>query len=548
MLSRSGPDTYCTVADTSYTSYTIKSSKVLGIRSLSTGKSPRRTAVRKSQAPSNDNISSILGDGDDRLQYIVHALIKTFTAANPRYENRFPKMSFESLNARISALQETTKHVSILIERLRKLDFQPGSLPLDLNDNEEEGNVVVELSQEIKESLREETETRELLEQEVRDFPGGKQGSHAGLLKEGLEHILSKAQRDIAQSNASFRDAILIAKKNLAAAQELERSLIMEACKSPELPPITPNQTSPITPTFRQITRSSRTFTAEEKEIAASSDVTAALRRTHNIMLAELSKSQFANQTLEESTAALAELSEKYSTLETLLAGSKNLLNTLLKSQKSDTWYLETAFYVLVATIAWLIFRRLLYGPMWWMVWLPLKMFYRAWMSVFAALGMRGTSNVNSGAISGGGVKMVQDERPSLKVHNQATGAPKVDGQAGRNQPMVRVGGGGRGAPMRNLHPVEPQLLEPQPPVENTMVEEVGKIIDADKNDVDSKPDVEEPAVSREEPGDAAQGLVVEEQAAEEQEEIIPNPKKRMWDAEVERKRQEKVEWNKDEL
>lgn len=451
-------------------------------------------------------------------------------------------MSFESLNARISALQETTKHVSILIERLRKIDFQPGSLPLDLDDVEEEGNVVAELSQEIRDSLKEETESLELLEQEVGDIPGGKQGSHAGLLKEGLEQLLSKAQRDVAQSSATFHDALLTAKKNLAAAQELERNLVMEACKSPELPPTSSDRQSPISPispTLRQITRP-KPHTAEEKEVAASSDVTAALRRTQNLMLAELCKSQFANQTLEESTAALAELSKTYSTLETLLAGSKNLLGSLLQSQKSDTWYLETAVYVLVATICWLVFRRFFYPALWWFFWQPLRIFYNALMWVFVALGVRGGGgNANSRA-AGGVTTVVQSEVPGLTVHNQARRVPKIEGQAGKRQPMIHVGGGGKGAPMRNRQPGQ-QVQEPKPVEAETIIEEVGQVIDGD-----IKADAEERILSEKicdektrEPGT---------QATERQEEFVPNPKKRMYDTEVEWKKQEQAGWNKDDL
>lgn len=90
---------------------------------------------------------------------------------------------------------------------------------------------------------------------------------------------------------------------------------------------------------------------------------------------------------LEQSTAAISSLSESYSSLDTLLASSRSLASSLLRSQKSDTWYLETAFYVLVGTITWLLFRRILYGPMWWLVWLPFKF---ALKFVFATLGVVG--------------------------------------------------------------------------------------------------------------------------------------------------------------
>jgi len=75
-------------------------------------------------------------------------------------------------------------------------------------------------------------------------------------------------------------------------------------------------------------------------------------------MQSELSRSRFAQETLEQSTAALADLGEHYTNLNTLLANSRSLLTSLVKSQKSDTWYLETAFYILVTTIIWLVFRR----------------------------------------------------------------------------------------------------------------------------------------------------------------------------------------------
>lgn len=92
----------------------------------------------------------------------------------------------------------------------------------------------------------------------------------------------------------------------------------------------------------------------------------------------------------EQSTAAISSLSESYSSLDTLLASSRSLANSLLRSQKSDTWYLETAFYVLIGTITWLVFRRILYGPLWWLVWLPLKLVMKV---VFAGLSAVGLSS-----------------------------------------------------------------------------------------------------------------------------------------------------------
>jgi protein transport protein SEC20 len=233
-------------------------------------------------------------------------------------------------------------------------------------------------------------------------------------------------------------------------------------------------------------------------------------------MQSELSRSQFAHDTLKESTAALSQLSEQYSTLDTLLSSSRNLLGTLLKSQKSDTWYLETAFYILVATIIWLIFRRFVYGPAWWLIWLPLKMFYKAWMGVFTAVGLRSSRH---GVFTDDAVVGATNipERPTLIVHSSAT-EPLGRATGSVRAPSVNVGGGGRGAPPRGTEPAG----------QGGMVEEVGRIID----------DSQQQGSSQEQQQGSGQG----EQAARHE----PNPKKRMWEEPVEAAKEEQRK--KDEL
>ena len=172
---------------------------------------------------------------------------------------------------------------------------------------------------------------------------------------------------------------MLTARDNLNAAKRAEYLLLVNSAFDPKP---SSNASSPA-PGQRRRDKRTTQLTQEEREVNASSSVTLALRRTHEVMASELSRSQFAHDTLKESTAALAKLGETYSIMDTMLSSSRNLLGTLLKSQKSDTWYLETAFYVLSATIAWLVFRRLLYEPLWWFLWFPLKIFFRSLIGVY---------------------------------------------------------------------------------------------------------------------------------------------------------------------
>lgn len=232
-------------------------------------------------------------------------------------------------------------------------------------------------------------------------------------------------------------------------------------------------------------------------------------------MQSELSRSRFAQETLENSTKALSELGEKYTDLTSLLANSKNLVSTLLTSQKSDTWYLETAFYILVTTIIWLIFRRWLYGPLTWFVWWPIKLFYK--FVVLTFVGVFGiTGNSKNVAAS-----EAQSTRTSLIVKPSATGGipkrPVVDDN--EPAPYIRVGGGGRG-----------YNYNPSPP--GSMSERVGEMAEQAQNQ-----QTKEEAVVR---GD---GTVLQESDKPR------NPKKRMWDEDVERvKFERKVEEEREKV
>jgi protein transport protein SEC20 len=72
----------------------------------------------------------------------------------------------QTLTTRLNTLSESNKVTGQLIQRLAKLDFQPGSQPLD---TAEEGDVRLELSAEIHETLKGIEEELELLRQEIED-------------------------------------------------------------------------------------------------------------------------------------------------------------------------------------------------------------------------------------------------------------------------------------------------------------------------------------------------------------------------------------------
>jgi len=303
-----------------------------------------------------------------------------------------------------------------------------------------------------------------------------------------------RASQSLKVARANFRQAQLNAKFNLEEAQRTERNLLLSSLAATASSP----DSSISIQNFPSRRQKSAPLTKEEKLLNASSDVTLALRRTHDLMASELSRSQFAHDTLKESTAALSQLSESYGILDTMLSSSRTLLGTLMKSQKSDTWYLETAFFILAATVGWLIFRRFIYGPAWWLVYIPLKMFYKAWMGVFVAVGLRSSRDGVLATTTVG----------TTEVWPATTVRASI---AGTEAPSLIV----------EATPVDSQ----RPSGEDSLVEEVGQIIDDSRRGS--------------QPGAHPQEAAQEDSGNNPTENHQRNPKKRMWEEDKEAKKYE---------
>ena len=180
------------------------------------------------------------------------------------------------------------------------------------------------------------------------------------------------------------------------------------------------------------------------------------------------------------------------------MKASRGLVGQLVRSNKSDSWYLQTAFYMMAITIIWLIFRRWLYGPLWWLVFLPLK------------LGWKGTA-----LLIGGGPIASSSVAVTSRVKTTRSGVPTNPSGTVFKSMGLPAKGGGWGEPARP--PGEGQAA-----AEETMVEKVGKMIDEageGRIDIDNLSDEER----------------------REQEQQPRNPKKRMMEADVESGRKDEL-------
>lgn len=102
-------------------------------------------------------------------------------------------MSFQSLSERLVALQESNAQLSDLIQRLATIRFQPGSIPLD----DEDDNVMTELTLEIQQTFKEQDEDLELLHLDVYNLDSGREGGNLELQKNRLDDSVKKAINDL---------------------------------------------------------------------------------------------------------------------------------------------------------------------------------------------------------------------------------------------------------------------------------------------------------------------------------------------------------------
>ncbi|KAL9060478.1 MAG: hypothetical protein Q9162_000651 [Coniocarpon cinnabarinum] len=284
-----------------------------------------------------------------------------------------------------------------------------------MDDNETRAD----LTTSVHEQLRVSEDEFELLREDVADIEYAETHANSQTsLRRTTSGRQSEKMKELAKTRTRFRRAQLTAKANAERFQRRERTLFLSSLQSAAAAAVTANATQSQAGTQpaqslsqEQVPKYTDLFAGRRPRpsphptsavqddilLTSQADITSSLRRTQNLLQSELSRSQFAQETLDASNEALKELNQRYDTFDDLISKSRGLLGTLLRSQKSDTWYLETTCWLLLGVIAWLVFRRWIYGPFWWFFWMPIKLLYNMlWMCGYA-LGVTGRNTSAQG-------------------------------------------------------------------------------------------------------------------------------------------------------
>lgn len=377
-------------------------------------------------------------------------------------------MSSITLSQRLNSLSDTYKSTLALIQELQKFPTATSPLSDDLDEQR------LELANSCHQSLKDAEESLELLRQEVDDYDPGRARNRrvSGSNAREEEHernatTVSRLSEDIRSARGQFRRAQLQSKRHLDNRRQKEREQLFANRRGGGAN----GTTGAGMPAAR---KNQEKLTQDEMATNAAEDVTRALRRTHATLVGNLQQSAFAQQTLEESQEQLQTLAQRYQGTTDILQKSRGLVKTLMTSQKSDTWYLQTSVYILLVTIAWLVFRRLLYGPLWWLCWVPIKFTYWVVSLVFGGIiGAAGGGKIKNGTLSMVGTKTgldVPKNTPGMQYNYHA-------------MPAKGAGWGGRGTPEEKDMPPSPE-----------MVEEMKQMIkDADEGIVVVQDDTEQP-------------------------------------------------------
>ncbi|GIZ43535.1 hypothetical protein CKM354_000675900 [Cercospora kikuchii] len=458
-------------------------------------------------------------------------------------------MDAAQLSTQLHALSDSIKATNSLINKLAKLQFQPGSEPL-----EGESVVRIELAQDIHDSLKQLEEELEFLHQEAEDYKAQssqrkRRDSRAGE-EARLAAKVARIGEELLHSRQQFRNAQLAAKLASEKAKREEREALLDIYRREadhlDTPPGEAADGTKLSATEGLFARRSKhqqqkQLSKDQLLVNATTDVTAALRRTHQLLSSELDRSRFAQETFEESTAALRNLSEDYSNLDTILSTSRNLLGTLLRSQKSDTWYLETAFYILVGTLVWLVFRRFFYGPfiklpLWfwnWSLLLAKWIFFKPLFAILGSVGIISRSSASTTSALSSSVAASSSTRPPLIVQ------PSAQGQAESLSPDfreriksggVRAGAGGAGAKVGKTPEIE-RKQQQQQILDDDLSESIGKMAEESGKQNQQGQQEEENVVRR---GD---GTILRDRGEDEPK----NPKKKNFEADVEDRKQEEA-------
>jgi Sec20 len=172
------------------------------------------------------------------------------------------------------------------------------------------------------------------------------------------------------RARSSFRKLLLQASKSLNETRHTQASEALFQSQSTQS-----ELNFQDTSTLRQRRPATINSQNDSSLLTAANDVTIALKRTHALLEQELEKSTLSLETLDHSSQTLRQLEHQYSAFDVLLRGSKRLIIELEQADKWDRWMIYGGLAIFGLTCLWIVYKRILRGPLGLMMWATGKVF-----------------------------------------------------------------------------------------------------------------------------------------------------------------------------
>jgi len=113
-------------------------------------------------------------------------------------------MSFEKLSERLHILQESNAQLKALIDRLANIDFQPGSIPLEDDDDNVKAELVSEITETVNEGKVEAVELQDRVGRFCKEGLGNNEQEKAELQR-GVQRALHELKEYVHYTSVSLR-------------------------------------------------------------------------------------------------------------------------------------------------------------------------------------------------------------------------------------------------------------------------------------------------------------------------------------------------------
>ncbi|KAK9456029.1 Sec20-domain-containing protein [Dipodascopsis uninucleata] len=252
-------------------------------------------------------------------------------------------------------LSRLHQEISLLIGKLSKFmsidDSQRSQLASQTLELIRQADSSAEIAVELGENIESSKDSKEV--------PLSPAGNDLKRRESELSQRLKEILEDLKLDRIAFRKAQLASKNASMKLRKNEREQLFSGRRSAgSMSSTSPSLSDEVMP---------------NKALKTAEDATASLKRTHQLLEAEIAKSALSVEVLDESNTLLRKLAKQYTTFDVVLTTSRRVITVLEQADKWDRIYMIASLSFLLVVVLYVLWRRVLRGPFRLILWAAIK-------------------------------------------------------------------------------------------------------------------------------------------------------------------------------